>query len=223
MNSYCPLCAESSLHEFHQDNKRAYLQCSTCGLVNVPAKYHLSPTDEKAEYDKHQNTANDAGYRRFLSRTFEPLVARIQNDSLGLDFGCGPEPTICIMAQEREIMVSNYDPYYFNQPELLKRQYDFLTLTEVIEHVADPQSLLTQLDSILRQTGILAIMTKRVIDQQAFSNWHYKNDPTHICFYSLSTFEWIGHKFGWQLEVIDKDVVFFYKKQEAVRSGFRIA
>ena len=109
-------------------------------------------------------------------------------------------------------MVRNYDLYYFNLPELLERRYDFVTMTEVIEHIADPQSLLIQLDSLLKQAGILAIMTKRVIDQQAFSNWHYKNDPTHICFYSLKTFEWIGRKLNWRLEIIDKDVVFFYKE-----------
>jgi len=85
-------------------------------------------------------------------------------------------------------------------------------MTEVIEHIANPQLLLTQLNSILKQAGILAIMTKRVIDQQAFSTWHYKNDPTHICFYSLKTFEWIGRTLNWRLEIIDKDVVFFYKE-----------
>ena len=209
---HCPLCAENSLRKYHQDKQRSYLQCGTCGIVSVPAKYHLSPADEKAQYDKHRNTAEDLGYRMFLSRTFEPLVARIKFGSLGLDFGCGPGPVISRMAKEQGIMVSNYDLYYFNLPELLERRYDFVTMTEVIEHVADPQSLLMQLDAILKQAGILAIMTKRVIDQRAFSHWHYKNDPTHICFYSLKTFEWIGRKLSWRLEIIDKDVVFFYKE-----------
>jgi 2-polyprenyl-3-methyl-5-hydroxy-6-metoxy-1,4-benzoquinol methylase len=181
-------------------------------MVSVPAQYHLSAADEKAQYDQHQNTLEDAGYRKFLSRTFEPLVARIQSGSLGLDFGCGPGPVISQMAEERGLMVSNYDLYYFNQPELLKRQYNFVTMTEVIEHVANPQLLLIQLNSILKQAGILAIMTKRVIDQRAFSTWHYKIDPTHICFYSLETFEWIGRALNWRLEIIDKDVVFFYKE-----------
>ncbi len=209
---HCPLCSENALHEFHQDNKRSYLQCGICDMVSVPAKYHLSAADEKAQYDKHQNTPEDDGYRKFLSRTLEPLFTRTQSESLGLDFGCGPGPVISEMAKAQGITMSNYDLYYFNHPELLNKQYNFVTMTEVIEHIANPASLLTQLDSMLKQAGILAIMTKRVIDRQAFSKWHYKNDPTHICFYSLKTFEWIGRTLNWRLEVIDKDVVFFYKK-----------
>ncbi len=209
---YCPLSSENTLHQFHENKKRSYLQCGTCEVVSVPKQFHLSAAQEKAQYDLHQNTFEDAGYRQFLSRAFEPLAARIHSESLGLDFGCGPGTVISQMAKERGILIKNYDLYYFNQPELLKKQYSFITMTEVIEHIANPQLLFIQLNSILKQAGILAIMTKRVINQQAFSTWHYKNDPTHICFYSLKTFEWIGRTFNWRLEIIDKDVVFFYKE-----------
>lgn len=208
---HCPLCAENSLREFHQDRKRTYLQCLTCELVSVPAEYYLTAEDEKAQYDQHQNSPDDPGYRKFLSRTFEPLVSRIQGGSVGLDFGCGPGPTICVMAKARGIVVKNYDLYYSNDLDLLKQQYDFITMTEVIEHISDPRSVFEQLDSMLKPAGILAIMTKRVISRQTFRNWHYKNDPTHICFYSLKTFEWLGNKLGWQMEIIDADVVFFRK------------
>lgn len=207
----CPLCTQYSLQKYFQDKQRIFLQCKTCDLINVPAEYHLSPADEKAQYDQHQNNPEDPGYREFLSRAFSPLVKQISHDSLGLDFGCGSGPTISHMANEHGIKVSNYDLFYFNQPKLLETQYDFITMTEVIEHIADPCSLLTQLDGLLKQEGLLAIMTKRVINLQAFSTWHYKNDPTHICFYSLETFQWIALKLKWHLEVIDKDVVFFHK------------
>jgi len=39
--------------------------------------------------------------------------------------------------------------------------------------------------------GWLGIMTKRVRDQEAFKTWHYKNDPTHIGFFSEATFQWL--------------------------------
>lgn len=177
----------------------------------MPTEYHLSPTDEKAQYDKHQNCPEDINYRKFLSRVFDPLSAQISSNSLGLDFGCGPGPTISHIAKEHGIIVANYDLYFFNQLELLTRQYDFITMTEVIEHIAAPHILLTQLDAMLKSDGILAIMTKRATNLHAFSHWHYKNDPTHICFYGLETFEWIAQRFKWKLEVIDKDVVFFHK------------
>ena len=210
--SQCPLCGEEDLREFHIDKRRSYLQCSECHLVSVPHEHHLSSALEKAEYDKHQNNSEDEGYRRFLARTFTPLVAQIPEKAVGLDYGCGPGPTISEMAKELGILMYNYDLYYFNQPDLLDKQYDFVTMTEVIEHIADPQSLLNRLDSMLKKSGILAIMTKRVQSRDAFAGWHYKNDPTHICFYSIATFEWIARMIGWRLEIIDKDVVFFHKE-----------
>lgn len=207
----CSLCQCSQLEEFHRDNKRSYFQCQQCDLVAVPADEHLSAEAEKAEYDKHQNDPSDSGYRCFLSRTFEPLVGLLGDGAEGLDFGCGPGPAISEMAKAMGFQVDNYDLYYFNRPELLKRQYDFITMTEVIEHIAAPRQLLDLLDGLLRSQGILAIMTKRVISRQAFAQWHYKNDPTHISFYSNQTFEWIAADMNWRLQVIDKDVVFFHK------------
>lgn len=209
--SVCPLCQKTSLTAFHQDNVRAYRRCTNCYLVSVPAVFQLSATDEKTIYDQHQNDPTDQYYRQFLSRAINPLFERIERDAEGLDFGCGPGPTISVMAAELGIKADNYDLYYFNDARLLDRQYDFVTMTEVIEHVADAQSLLQTLDSLLKLGAILVVMTKRVINEVTFSTWHYKNDLTHINFYSIDTFEWIAAKFNWTLEVVGDDVVFFTK------------
>ena len=77
--------------------------------------------------------------------------------------------------------------------------------------MADASALLKRLDTMMKPGACLAIMTKRVLDAAAFANWHYKQDLTHIRFYSTATFEWIACRFNWRLEVIDKDVVFFTK------------
>ena len=208
----CPLCLnETTSPVYHQDSIRAYHHCSCCGLVRVGDQYRLTAVKEKAQYDLHQNNPDDPEYRKFLGRTFDPLQARVSKHSVGLDFGCGPGPTISKMGDQVGLKISNYDLYYYNDPELLETQYDFVTMTEVIEHIAEPGELLKVMDSLLKPKAILAIMTKRLIDYQQFINWHYKNDPTHICFYSLDTFRWIADQFSWRMEVIDKDVVFFYK------------
>ncbi|MGX5174928.1 class I SAM-dependent methyltransferase [Aliikangiella sp. IMCC44653] len=203
---------------YAKDRRRLYLQCQQCQLVYVPAQYRLTAQAEKAEYDKHQNNEQDNGYRRFLARTTTPLFAQLaakphdNRRPQGLDFGCGPGPAIKSMAAEAGYLVENYDLYYYNQPELLQKRYDFITMTEVIEHIAKPAILLKQLNGLLHHQGILAVMTKRRTDLPAFKNWHYKNDPTHICFYSIACLEWVARKMGWRLEVIDKDVVFFHKE-----------
>ena len=209
--SHCPLCQQHSLVAFHQDKFRRYMRCGHCLLVSVPSEFLLSTTDEKAIYDQHQNNAEDLGYRQFLSRAVDPVLARVNANSQGLDFGCGPGPTISVMAAEQGVKVDNYDLYYFNHPEKLTRQYDFVTMTEVIEHVADAKALLTTLDNLLKPGSLMLIMTKRVSDQAAFSKWHYKNDLTHINFYSTETFEWIAQQYNWSLEVLGNDVVLFTK------------
>lgn len=207
----CPLCHGIELVAYHQDRKRSYRQCQTCQLVSVPPEFYLSAEAEKAEYDKHENHPDDLGYQKFLNRTLEPLLARFDPSARGLDFGCGEGKALSLMAKARGYLIDNYDLYYANAPEILSYQYDFITLTEVIEHVSDADALLTQLYQLLKPQGILAVMTKRVLNPTAFSVWHYKNDPTHINFYSEASFQWLALHYGWQLEIVDKDVVFLHK------------
>ena len=42
-------------------------------------------------------------------------------------------------------------------------------------------------------------MTKLVRNQEAFAKWHYKNDLTHVCFFSRATFEWLSDQ--WQADL----------------------
>ena len=82
---------------------------------------------------------------------------------------------------------------------------------QVVEHLRDPQKELERLWTCLKQGGWLGIMTKSVARQEEFSQWYYKNDPTHVCFFSRETFVWLAHQ--WNAEVIfaEGDVVLFRK------------
>ncbi|WP_394202520.1 class I SAM-dependent methyltransferase [Shewanella waksmanii] len=208
---YCPLCDSQQLDDFHQDKFRQYVRCQQCDLISVADKYLLTSEQEKAIYDQHQNDANDSGYRRFLGRAWQPLQRYIDSSMRGLDFGCGPGPTISVMAKEQGMSMSDYDLYYFNDPQLLQQRYDFITMTEVIEHVADAKQLVAQLDSLMADSSVLVVMTKRAQHEAAFAKWHYKNDLTHIRFYSDKTFIWLANHLGWRLEFADKDVVLLFK------------
>jgi hypothetical protein len=203
----CPLCSSGTLLNYHEDSKRTYFQCDDCFLVTVPPKYHLNESEEKREYDLHENSSLDVGYRQFLSRVLTPLINKIPASSQGLDFGCGNGPTLSKMFEEKEHTVNLFDKYYFNDPSVLFKKYDFITATEVIEHLSNPKFELDRLIKTLRANGWLGIMTKLVQDKNAFSNWHYKNDPTHICFYSAKTFEWIASKYDLNIEFFGNDVI----------------
>jgi 2-polyprenyl-3-methyl-5-hydroxy-6-metoxy-1,4-benzoquinol methylase len=196
---------------FHQGRRREYYRCPVCRLVFVPPRYHLSPADEKAEYDRHQNHPEDPGYRRFLSRLCGPLNRRLAPASRGLDFGSGPGPALAAMLTEAGHHVTLYDPFYADDPAALARCYDFITASEVVEHLHRPGAAFERLYRCLKPGGLLGIMTKRVIDRARFARWHYKNDPTHVCFFSRATFAWLAA--GWQarLDIVDRDVIIVQK------------
>lgn len=210
----CPLCIGTDINKFHQDNRRDYLLCKRCSLVFVPPIYFLSEDEEKTEYDLHKNSPDDQGYRFFLSRLFIPMQERLSHKSHGLDFGCGPGPTLSLMFEETGHSMAIYDHFYAKNPSLLQKKYDFITTTEVVEHLHKPGKELNKLWDCLRPGGFLGIMTKLVINSEAFAHWHYKNDLTHVCFFSQTTFEWLASQ--WQAEVIfiDKDVIIFQKKHQ---------
>jgi hypothetical protein len=211
MSQPCSLCGSIDNSEFHRDHRRCYRRCQLCGLVFVPSHYRLSPAEEKAEYDRHRNSPEDPGYRGFLSRLFTPLQKLLAPASRGLDFGSGPGPTLSVMFTEAGHTVAMYDKFYAPDQGVFAERYDFITATEVMEHLSDPRRELARLWDCLHPGGWLGIMTKLALDQQAFARWHYKNDPTHICFFSVLTFTWLAAQWQAELTFIGSDVVLFRK------------
>ncbi len=187
--------------------ERPFYQCATCELVFVPASYHLSRAQERAVYDQHQNHPGDAGYRGFLSRLVTPLLSRLAPGDRGLDFGCGPGPTLSVMLREVGIECADFDPFYFNDRSLLDGSYDFITSSEVFEHLAAPAQVMHQLCGMLAPAGWLGVMSKRLVSVDALANWHYIRDPTHVSFFGDATFEWIGQSFGLEIHLVSPDVV----------------
>lgn len=207
----CPLCAETTTALYHRDQRRDYYQCATCQLVFVPPEQHLSAAAEKAEYDKHQNSPHDTGYRRFLGRLFTPLLAKLPPGARGLDFGAGPGPTLSVMFAEHGHPMAIYDPFYAPDAGVLTQTFDFITATEVVEHLSQPGQVLTQLAGQLVPGGYLGLMTKRVSTPGAFARWHYISDPTHISFFSEQTFRWWAQKKCLVVEFPGSDTVILYK------------
>lgn len=212
---YCPLCHHpTACHSFYVNNAREFYRCERCSLIYVPPLYHLSPTEEKAEYDKHQNSPDDAGYRKFLSRIYNPIHERIAPGSKGLDFGSGPGPTLSRMFEEAGCSVNIYDPFYAPDRKSLSKRYDFITASEVLEHCHYPSGDLDLLWSLLKPGGWLGIMTGLALDRSAFATWRYKDDLTHVSFFSKRTMEWIAEKYQTTLLMSGRNVCLFRKMKE---------
>lgn len=212
--THCPLCDQPQAEEtplFARDRRRDYRRCQRCLLVWVPSMFHLGSAEEKAEYDRHDNSPDDPGYRRFLSRLAGPLLDHLTPGASGLDFGCGPGPALAAMLLERGFHVALYDVFYHPDTGALQQHYDFITATEVVEHLHRPGAELAHLWRLLRPGGVFGIMTKRVIDREAFLHWHYRNDPTHVCFFSEATFAWWAAQRGARLQFPGADTVLLHK------------
>lgn len=208
----CPLCKLHNIKKFYQGKRRTYLYCQNCGLVFVPSSYFLSEEDEKARYNQHCNSPEDTGYRQFLSRIFNPLQKLLPKGSHGLDFGSGTGPTLSRMLEEAGHTVDIYDYYFANNISVFDKRYDFITTTEVVEHLKDPHMELNRLWDCVKDGGRLGIMTKLVLNYDAFTRWHYKTDPTHISFYSRETFTWLAGVWGAGVDFVDTDVILFHKQ-----------
>jgi 2-polyprenyl-3-methyl-5-hydroxy-6-metoxy-1,4-benzoquinol methylase len=167
--------------------------------------------EEKARYDLHNNDPNDADYRRFLSQVADPLCQRLPKRAEGLDFGCGPGPTLSVMLEERGYKVDLFDKFYAQDRAVFSRKYDFITATEVLEHLSQPAFELNRLYNMLNPGGVLGVMTEMLPDNTHFADWYYKNDPTHIMFFSQKTFQYLAKLWRAKLTIVSDRVVIFEK------------
>lgn len=214
----CPLCLSKEVGPFHSkvdgnSKKLQYDICMHCKLIYLRAEHHLSDSEEKSRYDLHQNSPDDQGYVKHLNRLVEPLSQRLKEGGKGLDFGCGPGPTISSLLGSKGFDVSNYDLFYFQDDSLLEKQYDFITCTEVIEHFRNPRKEFERLNHLLKEGRVLGIMTNMFTDEINFASWWYHSEPTHICFYQHQTLEWIADWQGWSVDFPAKDIAIFTKSR----------
>lgn len=213
----CPLCHSRPAEDFHTDKLRRYFRCTQCALVFADPATLLLPAEEKAIYDHHENSPHDVHYRGFLDRLAKPLAERLGNQPLqGLDFGCGPGPALAIMLAEQGYHMAIYDPYYAPDQNVLAHQYDFITCTEAMEHFYTPAKEWQLLLAMLKPGGWLGVMTGLVTSTEHFTDWHYKNDPTHVSFFSRETFTYLSQTHCLQLEFVGDNVVFLKKPDSRI-------
>lgn len=207
----CPLCECPQTTFFFQDSKNhqhRYQRCPACDVVFVPCTHWLKAEDEKARYDMHHNDYSEP-YMRFLSRLATPMLAKLSQSSDGLDFGSGVSQAMAELFRQAGHSCVCYDIFYYPDTGLLAKQYDFVIASEVIEHLYHPKQVFKQWLDLLKPDGVLGIMTSIRPDDEAFANWGYKNDPTHVLLFSQATFAYLQAQYGLTLLFSDKGVFVF--------------
>lgn len=187
----CPFCQNFGAELFHQDDVREFFKCLTCTIIFVPRSALISLSEEKKRYDSHQNAESDPEYRRYFLQTVNPVVAQVPKKGHGLDFGCGKTRLMEKLFMECGIEVDSYDPFYFPDESIWKKNYDFAVLNEVIEHLNEPAKTLTLLKNIIK--GPIFVRTKLYPESEPqFAKWFYKRDITHVQFFSLKALSVLG-------------------------------
>jgi SAM-dependent methyltransferase len=122
----------------------------------------------------------------------------------------GPADLLRIAGHEMSI----YDPFYAPDTNLLKYKYDFITCSETVEHFHDPAREFIHFDNMLKAGGLLAIMTNFQTGDDAFVNWYYRRDPTHVVFYRRRTFEVLAAQHRWHHHFPVPNVAFLTKPSD---------
>lgn len=204
----CSLCSGST-RRFMEYENREYFKCTNCGAVLLSHACYISAAAEKQRYEFHHNDVNDPDYRKFTN----PITTRILEDftsvHYGLDYGCGTGPIISSELRKKDYKVALYDPYFKPDEEVLNQEYDYIFCCEVMEHFHEPAKEFERLASLLLPKGKLYCKTSLFSGETDFRNWYYKNDPTHVFFYTRESLQWIKSQYDFKsLEILPGLIVF---------------
>jgi len=205
----CPLCHTSRASFLADSNNRHYFECQVCQLAFLDPAHRLDAAAERTHYLTHNNDPADAGYRTFLDQLARPLSEQLPVGASGLDYGSGPGATMSSMLRERGFAMTDYDPFFAPDIDVLEHRYDFITCSETAEHFFDPATEFERFRQLLTPGGWLGLMTQIRLPDDSFTDWYYHRDPTHVCFYQLATMGWIADYFGWTVQTPYKNVVLF--------------
>lgn len=188
----CVLCGSDGADIFFTDRRRAYLRCPTCDLVFVAREQMLSRTDERARYDQHHNTATDLAYVSYIDACIAELRRLPLAGARILDFGCGQHAVMTARLREQGLDCTAYDPLYQLGTHALADTYDVVAAVEVVEHLRELRQELDGIARSLAPGGRLFVRTLLRCADVPFATWWYKNDLTHVNFFSADTWEFVA-------------------------------
>ena len=190
----CPLCS-SNWESFYNEQFR---KCSGCQSIFRVPEFFISPEKEKLRYQEHNNDVEDRKYQGFVDPIVQEILKHHSSHETWLDFWAGTGPVISHLLEKKWFHIRLYDPFFHNSPEFLTQKYDFIIACEVVEHFHNPKKEFELLYNLLKPGGRLYIMTDLYTPDIDFNGWYYKNDKTHVFFYSDKAFSWIERNWAWK-------------------------
>ncbi|MBU1919339.1 class I SAM-dependent methyltransferase [bacterium] len=207
----CPLCSAEQTLRFAGTQQREFFRCAGCSLIFTDPASFPDSAQERERYAHHRDDINNETYRAYLLQLLRPLLERVSHGDVGLDYGCGPAKVVAELMSKSGSETSSFDPFFFNNPEVLQRKYDFIFCGEVVEHFHQPRMEFERLNSLLKPAGLLEIVTGNYREDMSFHDWWYIRDATHVGFYCEQTLSWLAERFGWKILTRNGDISLFKK------------
>jgi 2-polyprenyl-3-methyl-5-hydroxy-6-metoxy-1,4-benzoquinol methylase len=192
-------------------------ECNSCGLVFLSSFMHI---DEKFyESANMHKDADDMDLESWIKNTardderrYNLLFPIIKNKKV-LDFGCGNgsflklarNTALDAVGVEVELRLKTYFEEsklsVYNNVELVKGDFDVITLFHVLEHIPDPINLLKRLSKKLKKDGCIIIEVPNANDallslyeSEPFSFFTYWSP--HLYLFSNATLKVISERAG---------------------------
>lgn len=207
----CYICGSNQqdvIHKGVRDKEDInVLKCSNCGLVFLSDFSHID-NQFYEDSNMHQKNFNIHEYLIESSsddiRRFNYLEEKMKNKTV-LDFGCGAGGFLSrasTVAKEcegieldafvRTFVKESGIACYKSLQEIAGKKYDIITMFHVLEHIADPKSLLLEIKKYLKPNGILIIEVPNsedalitLYENEAFKKFTYWS--CHLILYNDST------------------------------------
>jgi pseudouridine kinase len=186
---------------------RVYLQCADCGGIFLARDFLPAANDERKRYEQHRNSTDDQGFRAYLERFIDPVLAtvvRVSGDEpvrTVFDYGSGPEPVLVSMLRERGFDVRGWDPFFAPETLPFEGGADLVVCHEVAEHFFEPRRDFALMAATVKPGGHLAVGTMTVPSagmeaRKFFTAWWYRQDSTHVSFFTESALKTVGESAG---------------------------
>lgn len=207
----CLICGSQQLNSIHCSSGEVYHHCQDCDYIFLQPKFRLSSDAEKGRYLEHNNDISDPRYLQYLEKTWKKISAQVKS-GLVMDFGCGPSRGLKQVLKDQDYEVVSYDPIFYpiNFEERVN-QVDAVFCSEAIEHSYEPLPTFRQMNRVLKNDGWITLRTAFHPGAEAFNDWWYKDDATHVGFFSEKTLEQVAETLGWKIQHIHSPYVVFQK------------
>jgi len=228
--------AELSSHNFAITNfaygKTGELRkCTQCGFIQCTDLENVIGFYEALEDEEYEKTRPE---RKLQEQRLVRLIRKYKTGGRLLDIGAGSgilveaaleqgyeaegiEPSHWLQKNAHELKLPVHQGV-FPHPDT-PGPYDIITLVDVIEHVTDPQGLLTDIQRALDKHGIFILVTPDVRSVAArlfrYKWWHYR--MAHIGYFNRKNLGMLLHNAGFNILKITRPAWYFTLRYLGIR------